>query len=525
MSTVHDGLHGRPLVLRRRLVLLALLLSFFLGSFSVLRQLHRAYSSFDVDEFDHLVRLEGERKQSTRATSPGQGDVDLFETNQVSNRINQRRNVRPPPELSWEGKNEAKGRAGRVNAAVSLPIYGKRDSIESARIITSSREFWLGSFSKSELKELSSIPRQIEYDPDDLIRLDRVLKDNSNDNLPNEGGRKKKKDCGVKCKEAKQEVVDEKTCVPLEDWQTRSYPQCNMIHELDMSALSFVTSGGSNDIYRVSSSNNKFELMDLAYKFMSKSRQYRSLIPPAEVYNDRNRGVVNRDALISSKLSASPYALDIVGYCGLVTLVPFADGVLSDEIKNSWKETTLFNRLKWATEAAHGVAALHSIKAGGFSPSAIHGDLTINQFFIRDGRLQIGDYNLGLLLRRNTTSEANETCTFVLPNHFSTTASPEEYADLRQTAAIDVWALGSVIHHIMYGEKVWSRHRKSKARELILEGQLPTKNGEFEDEAEINLVLLEARNMCYVFDPEQRPSAHEVAQYLEAQLRSFSDET
>ena len=75
--------------------------------------------------------------------------------------------------------------------------------------------------------------------------------------------------------------------------------------------------------------------MDFAYKFMSKSRQYRSLIPPAEVYNDRNREVVNRDALISAKLSASPYALDMVGYCGLVTLVPFADGVLSNEIKDS----------------------------------------------------------------------------------------------------------------------------------------------------------------------------------------------
>ena len=513
----------RPLlVLRRRLVLLGLLLSFFVGTFSVLRQLHRAYSSFDVDEFDHQVRLEGERKQSTRATSPSQDDLDFFEPSPISNRINPRRNVRSPPELSGKEQMAAKRRAERVIAALSLSTYGGRDSKESGTTITSSREFWLGSYSKSELDELSKIPRLIEYEPDDLMRLDRIL-DYSNDNTPDEGGRKKKKDCGVKCKEAKQEEIDEESCVPLDDWQTRSYPQCNMIHELDMSALSFVTSGGSNDIYKVSSSKNRFEQRDFAYKFMTKSRQYRSSIPPAEVYNDRNRGVVNRDALISAKLSASPYALDIVGYCGLVTLVPFADGVLGNEMKDGWKDTTLFTRLKWATEAAHGVAALHSIKAGGVSPSAVHGDLTINQFFIRDGRLQIGDYNLGLLLRRNTASEANETCTFVLPNHFSTTASPEEYADLRQTAAIDVWALGSVIHHIMYGEKVWSRHRKNKARELILEGQLPTKNGEFDHEAEINLVLLEARNMCYVFDPERRPSAYEVAQYLEAQLRRFGD--
>ena len=232
---------GRPLVLRRRIVLLAILLSFFAGSFSVLRQLHRAYSSFDVDGFDYLVRLEGEREHSKRATSPSE-DVTFVETNQgsnrINNRINRRRKVQPPPELSGEERIEAKRRAGRVNDAVSSPIHGKGDSIESLTLITSSREFWLGSFSKSDLEALSGIPRQIEYDPDDLLRLNRIL-ESSNDNLPDKGGRK---NCGVKCKEAKQEVIDEKTCVPLEDWQTRSYPQCNMMHELDMSALSFVTS-------------------------------------------------------------------------------------------------------------------------------------------------------------------------------------------------------------------------------------------------------------------------------------------
>lgn len=95
-------------------------------------------------------------------------------------------------------------------------------------------------------------------------------------------------------------------CVPMQPWQTTSFPICNMFHELHFitkiitDEFYFYTSGGYNDIFWLNE-RDKSDDQELALKILIYGTEY----------TDRNFDRVRRDGLILERLTKSPYGMSI----------------------------------------------------------------------------------------------------------------------------------------------------------------------------------------------------------------------
>ena len=122
--------------------------------------------------------------------------------------------------------------------------------------------------------------------------------------------------------------------------------------------------------------------------------------------------------------------------------------------------------------------------------------------------------------QRRTISNA---CTFVMTHNYGTTRAPEEYKHHPQTISVDVWSLGSIIHHILTGNKVWKELKKNKAQQSVIDGKLPRISSVILNSTNpVDVLLTKARDMCYVYDPRERASARQVATFLHEGWKELS---
>mmetsp|Transcript_11570 Transcript_11570/g.24671 ORF Transcript_11570/g.24671 Transcript_11570/m.24671 type:complete len:548 (-) Transcript_11570:78-1721(-) len=311
-------------------------------------------------------------------------------------------------------------------------------------------------------------------------------------------------------------------CVPMQKWQETSFPNCNLIHELDFrgksttSEFEYYAKGGYNHIFWLNEYDKEND-PELVMKIL----QY------GTSYSDRNFDRVRRDGLILERLTQSPYVLDIYGFCGFDVLTPYADGgTLSHEL-SSWgrgrRDLSPRVRLKYAVEVAAGLADVHDIDKEGLS-SVSHGDLKGGQYLFLDGVIKLGDFNRGRFLRRNSTAP-DKACTYTIGKNDAAFRSPEEYEYLPQTSAIDVWALGSILYQLLTGKEVWHDTDTDKAQKYIRKGKLPRIDEKFlKSKDPVDVALREAINMCYIFDPKERAKASDVASFLRKKFSELPKE-
>eukprot|EP00986_Skeletonema_menzelii_P014818 scaffold10345_cov144-Skeletonema_menzelii.AAC.1 len=301
-------------------------------------------------------------------------------------------------------------------------------------------------------------------------------------------------------------------CIPMHAWQTTSFPTCSSIHELDLYSKSrsgefaYLTSGGYNDLFTLEDTVNGID-PNLAIKILQEGTSY----------TDRNYDRVRRDGLILERSTKSPYVMDIYGFCGFLVLVPFGnEGHLGRVLRN--KELSSLQKLQYAYEVSAGLTAVHDIDGEKLS-AVTQGDLKADQYLVMDGVLKIGDFNRGRFLRRNST-KPDTACTYTIGVNDAAYRSPEEYKYLPETSAIDVWAMGSLIYHILHGYEVWDDVETSeKAQQKVMDGELPKIEDKYKksDDPAIKAIL-DAIDMCYVYDPEKRAKAWDVSSFLEKKL-------
>lgn len=310
----------------------------------------------------------------------------------------------------------------------------------------------------------------------------------------------------------------ENDCVPMQSWQTTSFPTCSSIHELDFyskvrtSEFQYLTGGGYNDIFTI---QDKFRNNGYGYdpKLAAK------ILQEGTKYTDRNFDRVRRDGLILERSTSSKFVMNIYGFCGFLVLVPYADGgTLSRELHRDEDELSSVQKLQYAYEVSAGLAAVHDIDGEKLS-AVTQGDLKADQYLFMDGVLKLGDFNRGRFLRRNST-QPDTACTYTIGVNDAAYRSPEEYKYLPETSAIDVWAMGSLIYHILHGHEVWHRTSTKKAQKNIMRGELPEIDERYlkSDDPAIK-AMLEAIDLCYVYDPEKRAKAWDVSSFLEKKLK------
>jgi len=208
---------------------------------------------------------------------------------------------------------------------------------------------------------------------------------------------------------------DQPQCIPMASWQTTSYPNCNVVHE-----ISLVSSRGSvfpqyNQQHRrrralsahpeiihinhklngrgITKEESSIEFLGQGW-FRSAWELYTENIPEYDEEEEEwgyEESVVlktlrierdfleeyyelhRRDALAMERLTFSPYVMDIYGYCGQSTineLANFGDGIASlEKVAQSFRwytdeqdvERVSKIKLDLSSDIATGVSHMHSI--------------------------------------------------------------------------------------------------------------------------------------------------------------------
>eukprot|EP00985_Skeletonema_marinoi_P008972 scaffold4101_cov147-Skeletonema_marinoi.AAC.6 len=169
-------------------------------------------------------------------------------------------------------------------------------------------------------------------------------------------------------------------CKPKHDWQSKSFPNCNMFHETHLSEMSFITSGTLRSVFELSEN-----IDGNINKFVYKNLDYYGKHNVDLKRVDQER----KDALILERTTSSQFIPSIHAYCSTAVIMDHAprDMVRYNEERLERSITVSpLDRLKICIHIASGVADLHSV-------DFIHNDLHEQQFLYQDGLFKLNDFN------------------------------------------------------------------------------------------------------------------------------------
>ena len=128
------------------------------------------------------------------------------------------------------------------------------------------------------------------------------------------------------------------------------------------------------------------------------------------------------------------------------------------------------------------------------------------------------------------SSASGKSCTYKPPSsgyNDKTFRSPEEYAHVDQTAATDVYALGSLFYYILTGKRAWEgmtgKKERKEANAWVVEGKKPHISSKLlKSHDPVDIALLKAYEMSTVYKPEKRATARQVSDYLDGVWKELS---
>jgi serine/threonine protein kinase len=310
---------------------------------------------------------------------------------------------------------------------------------------------------------------------------------------------------------------DEETHCPfIADWQkqTSANANCNLLHEVGIRVgdsglkdrLEHLDSGGFKDVFSVWNED------DTPTGFVLKTTFVDGDFRGRDLYKHQ------RDAMIMDEATASPYVLDMYGYCGHSGLVERATGTMKQWMRDHREEAEPLILLQIAVMVALGVRDMHLFHNG--MATVAHADVKVQQFLLipsNDGSVQfkINDFNRCALL---TSKNPPEVCPFFMGNTHkgSTSRAPEEYTDdAPQTDKIDVFSMGAVFYYILTGYAPFNDVSFKRAIKKITSGIQPPLPKSIQNSTDPSIVaIVDSMNKCRQFHAKDRPSSREVAKEL-----------
>lgn len=241
-----------------------------------------------------------------------------------------------------------------------------------------------------------------------------------------------------------------------------------------------------------------------------------------------------KDGMAMERLQASPYVLDIYGYCGLSQVIELGDsgGNIHDLIKTTRLKgsdsLSSVDKLRIAYQLVSGVADMHTFETDGLV-SLVHNDICCHQFILSHGVYKLNDFHLSQFQQKNR--HTNEVCT--ARNHYSSyyklIRSPEEIAyklGLTKAGRIvleksDVYTIGNVMYYVLTMHWLFEGYDTKDAEMKVATGDrspFPQKILDSDDRA--LRAVRKAIEWCWVHDPEKRPAASKVRKFLEHELKA-----
>eukprot|EP00562_Extubocellulus_spinifer_P032839 CAMPEP_0178730000 /NCGR_PEP_ID=MMETSP0699-20121125/29279_1 /TAXON_ID=265572 /ORGANISM="Extubocellulus spinifer, Strain CCMP396" /LENGTH=582 /DNA_ID=CAMNT_0020381983 /DNA_START=93 /DNA_END=1841 /DNA_ORIENTATION=+ len=333
---------------------------------------------------------------------------------------------------------------------------------------------------------------------------------------------------------AENPYADHPECVPMHEWQTASYPSCNILHSLELQQSKFVANGFFRDVWAIdrtsvvdtteddeeggNTRNNNYRAEQVAVKTL-RLRDSSKLDFDARNYH-RHRV----DAISYERLTSSPYVMNIYGYCGQSGIFEYApDGDLSDALANDNDKNNLSKeeRFKVAVEVARSVSDLHNFN--GRVPAIAHSDIWHSQFVkTRRGVFALSDFNRAQFLYWNSTSNEGSCPYYYQHTNGYPFRSPEEYKYEAQTEKIDIYSMGNIFFSLLMDkwpyEELYKEKNTAVVSKLITKGKRDKLSKELLESADpIDVALRTAMEMCWEQDWKRRASARDVANYLDAE--------
>jgi serine/threonine protein kinase len=339
-------------------------------------------------------------------------------------------------------------------------------------------------------------------------------------------------------------------CLPKADWQTKSFPNCNSIHEISLpssirkdrddrrreeDALSNLGEGWFRTTWQLdralpSSKPGSSGEESMVLKTLRIAREY---VPE---YYELHR----RDAVAMERLTASPFVVDVFGYCGQSALNELANfpfpGVQSLESfdkrmrgRDSAKANLI--KLRMAASIALGVADIHAAGAADDDNDVYmaHYDLNPrNIALFAGGKPKINDFNIAEFLKYDPST--NRTCGFPSRLHEPWWRAPEEM-NVTHTVLVDekvdVYALGNILFHALTTHSPRGKLKKERmdiVRPDVARGVRPPIPPVYANDSNPAVVaMIKAIDLCWVKDPAKRGTAEEVAAILYNALLNTTD--
>ena len=331
-------------------------------------------------------------------------------------------------------------------------------------------------------------------------------------------------------------------CQARFDYQLKSFPNCNALHEQDVHTklstpgantegkppkmkqqASFITSGG----YRL-----VWYLQHADFPGAAQTPETYALKTfrwDAYDWTERNFDRHRRDAILSDRLTSSPYALHQFAYCGNSGIYEFANGgSLEDamydengEIRQEMHNWTSSHKVSLAYQVARAVADVHNMDEEGRA-SMSHTDIAARQFISVDGgkSFKINDFNRARFLYQNKTHpELN--CPCYVGGNTGRFRSPEEYAHKPETEKIDVYSMGNIIYQLLTGLYPFEDMKRKDVYVEIQKGVRPIIPEKYLSSTDPKQqALVKAIQDCWIHDPAERATARSVEQALKRAMVS-----
>lgn len=337
-------------------------------------------------------------------------------------------------------------------------------------------------------------------------------------------------------------------------------PSCNNVHSIDiMHSLTYdlfrkVSKGDVRNVWSVLQTNKRRRIQvqwDLKrVPFVMKTLRW-----PRD-YLRQTYVLQQKEAVALDYLSKTPGVTSLYGFCGMASLTGYAnEGNLADFLKRRLRVSKNVSPAEFLAIAARLAAAVAgmqgrewSIMGSGYQVAnvtlqAIHRDIGASNVLLNQlpNRLDVrlDDFNKAYMLRRwDRKSSSKRMCTYHEryicgeDGRRPDTRSPEECQGNRSlTHKVDTFGLGTVFFFLLTQNRVHNLNSDSPGpaeehvewyRERVRRGETPEIPQTIASKSnQAVMAIIEGMRQAMVPDPKKRPSALDIAQYLDDQYWNY----
>jgi hypothetical protein len=309
-------------------------------------------------------------------------------------------------------------------------------------------------------------------------------------------------------------------CEPIEEWQTASYPTCNIVHELNVlgGEIKYISRGSIRSVWMAQTvydvninatlSSGADEQVILKTLRLTKNGNKIDFDP--QRYESHRR-----DAMVSERLTSSPHIVDIYGFCGQSCINEPMAGQMPHV-----KDATSLQKLELAHSAVEALVDLHNagdnVSNNNGVATIVHRDVT-HRNYLRDGSgaIKLNDFNVG---RFPEWDKATKTmCKFEKPD-CGAYRSPEECEGKPLTEKIDIYSFGNILNFILTGKEPYKSPKRLNHEEIkqhIKDGIPSIIKDQYLESRDFGIqTLVELIHKCLQYNPDDRPTALQIEQVL-----------